>query len=124
MKEVPVGRDDSSRSSSMNSILGSGSVFNGTLRMDGGLRVDGTVEGQVDVTGTLTVGHDGLIRGDVSATQAIIGGTVIGTVRAERQLELQSGSRIEGDVFTRSLIIEEGVFFEGNCRMRPEGEQP
>ncbi len=117
-----MGRDDSSRSSSMNSIVGTGSTFTGTLRMDGGLRVDGTIEGQVDVTGTLAVGHDGLIRGDVSATQAVIGGTIIGTVRAERQMELQSGSRIEGDIFTRSLIIEEGVFFEGNCRMRPEGE--
>ena len=117
-----MGRDDSSRSSSMNSIVGSGSVFNGTLRMEGGLRVDGTIEGQIDVTGTLTVGHDGLIRGDVSATEAIIGGTVIGTIRADYQLELQHGSRVEGDIFTRSLIIEDGEFFEGNCRMRPEGE--
>jgi cytoskeletal protein CcmA (bactofilin family) len=107
----------------MNSIVGAGSAFNGTLRTEGGLRVDGAVEGQVDVSGTLTIGHDGLIRGDVTASQAIIGGTVIGTVKADRQLELQSGSRVEGDIFTRSLIIEEGVFFEGNCRMRSEGER-
>jgi cytoskeletal protein CcmA (bactofilin family) len=94
-----MAREESSKSSAMNSIIGAGSTFNGTLRTEGGL------------------------RGDVSATQAILGGTVIGTVRAERQLELQSGSRVEGDIFTRSLIMEEGVFFEGNCRMRPEGER-
>jgi cytoskeletal protein CcmA (bactofilin family) len=118
-----MAREESSKSSTMNSIVGAGSSFNGTLRTEGGLRVDGAMEGQIDVNGTLTVGHDGLIRGDVTATQAIIGGTVIGTVRAERQLELQSGSRIEGDIFTRSLIMEEGVFFEGNCRMRPENDR-
>jgi len=118
-----MAREESSKSTAMNSIVGVGSAFNGTLRTEGGLRVDGTIEGQLDVSGTLTVGHDGLIRGDVSATQAIIGGTVIGTVRAERQLELQSGSRVEGDIFTRTLIIEEGVFFEGNCRMRLEAER-
>ncbi|NLP05347.1 polymer-forming cytoskeletal protein [Candidatus Fermentibacteria bacterium] len=118
-----MGKEDSPRASSMNSIVGAGSSFTGTLKTEGGLRVDGAVEGQVDVSGTLTVGHDGLIRGDVTAAQAIIGGTVIGTVRADRQLELQSGCRMEGDVFTRSLIVEEGVFFEGNCRMRPEGER-
>jgi|WetSurMetagenome_2_1015567.scaffolds.fasta_scaffold00988_17 cytoskeletal protein CcmA (bactofilin family) len=114
---------EESRSAAMNSIVGAGSAFNGTLRTEGGLRVDGTVEGQVEVSGTLAVGHDGLIRGDVTASQAIVGGTVIGTVRAERQIELQSGSRIEGDIFTRSLIMEEGVFFEGNCRMRPDNER-
>ena len=43
-----MGRDDSSRASSMNSIVGAGSVFNGTLRMDGGLRVDGMVDERID----------------------------------------------------------------------------
>jgi len=47
-----------------------------------------------------------------------VGGTVVGTIHASNQLELQNGSRVEGDIYTRSLIIEEGVFFEGNCRMR------
>lgn len=108
---------------SMNSILGEGSVYHGDMKVNGGLRVDGTVEGEVDVEGTLTVGNDGLIKGNVRISHGIVGGTVIGTISATEQLELQRGSRIEGDIFTRSLIIEEGVFFEGNCRMRQKDQE-
>jgi len=110
-------------STAINSILGAGSVFDGNLRVEGGLRVDGRVEGEVEVTGTLTVGHEGFIKGQVSVAHGIIGGSVSGTVRAEKQLELQNGSKVEGDIFTRSLVIEEGVFFEGHCSMRNHGTQ-
>ena len=106
--------------SAMDSILGSGSVCTGTLRVEGGLRIDGTVDGEVLVSGTLTVGREGVVTGDVTAGQAIVGGKIHGTVRVDDQLELQGGSRIEGDIFTRSLVIEDGVFFEGNCRMSRE----
>lgn len=103
--------------STMDSILGPGSFCKGSLKVDGGLRIDGTVDGEVNVTGTLTLGREGVITGDISVNQAIIGGTIRGTVKAEQQLELQNGSKLEGDIFTRSLIIEDGVFFEGNCKM-------
>ncbi|OPL19691.1 MAG: hypothetical protein AVO35_01585 [Candidatus Aegiribacteria sp. MLS_C] len=101
----------------MDSILGSGSFCKGSIKVDGGLRIDGTVDGEVVVSGTLTVGREGVITGDVTVNQAVIGGRIQGTVRAEQQMELHSGSRVEGDIFTRSLIIEDGVFFEGNCKM-------
>ncbi len=101
----------------MDSILGPGSFFKGSVKVDGGLRVDGTVEGEVNVSGTLTVGPDGVIKGDIVVRQAIVGGKIQGTVKAEEQLELHGGSRMEGDIFTRSLVIEDGVFFEGSCKM-------
>lgn len=108
-------------SAAMDSMLGSGSVCTGSIKVEGGLRIDGTVDGEVLVSGTLTVGREGVITGDVTVGQAIVGGTIRGTVRAEQQLELQSGSRLEGDIYTTSLIIEDGVFFEGQCRMTPRG---
>ncbi len=103
--------------STIDSILGSGSLCKGSIRVDGGLRVDGTIDGEVVVTRTLTVGREGVITGDVTVGQAIVGGKIQGTIRAEHQLELQSGSSLEGDIFTRALIIEDGVFFEGSCKM-------
>jgi len=108
--------------SKMDSILGAGSFCKGSIKVDGGLRVDGTVDGEVVVSETLTVGREGVIIGDVSVNQAIVGGKIKGTVRAEHQLELQSGSRLEGDIFTRSLVIEDGVFFEGNCKMSRDND--
>lgn len=116
-----MSKESSPYMSAVNSIIGPGSIIKGDLKIEGGLRVDGTIEGTVEVTDTLTVGQDGLIKGDVKVKHAIIGGSVLGVVHADIQLELQNGSRLEGDIFTRSLVIEEGVFFEGKCQMRQEG---
>jgi len=116
-KRKPKNMSKKELPSTMDSILGSGSLCNGTIRVDGGLRIDGTVDGEVVVSGTLTIGREGVIIGNVSVNEAVVGGKIKGTVRAEEQLELQSGSRLEGDIFTRSLIIEDGVYFEGSCKM-------
>jgi len=110
--------------SSINSTIGGGSSITGSLEINGGLRVDGYIEGEVKVTGTLTVGHEGRIKGNVNVTHAVIGGTINGTIKADKQLELQNGSRIEGDIITKSLIIEEGVFFEGHCSMSGVDSKP
>ena len=110
-----MGREDTGHA--INSIIGAGSTFTGVLNVQGGLRVDGLVDGEVGVSATLTVGHEGRIKGEITVAQAVIGGTINGTIRAENQLELQNGSRVEGDIYTRSLVIEEGVFFQGHCSM-------
>ncbi len=110
-----MGKEDSGNA--INSIIGTGSTFNGVLSVQGGLRVDGLVDGEVSVSATLTVGHEGRIKGEITVAQAVIGGTINGTIKAENQLELQNGSRVEGDIYTRSLVIEEGVFFQGHCSM-------
>jgi len=117
-----VGREDTGNA--INSIIGAGSSVTGVVNIQGGLRVDGFVDGEVTVSSTLTVGHEGRIKGEISVAQAVIGGTINGTIRAENQLELQNGSRVEGDIYTRSLVIEEGVFFQGHCSMSgKEGSQ-
>ena len=105
------------RNTSISSVISAGGVCSGSLKIDGGLRVNGMVEGEVQVTEMLTVGTEGIIKGNVVADSVVVGGRIEGTVKAENQLELHTGSRIEGDIYTRSLIVEEGVFFEGMCRM-------
>jgi len=117
-----VGREDTGNA--IKSIIGAGSEVTGVVHIQGGLRVEGFVDDEVTVSSTLTVGHEGRIKGEISVAQAVIGGTINGTIRAENQLELQNGSRVEGDIFTRSLVIEEGVFFQGHCSMSgKEGSQ-
>lgn len=117
-----MAKDDSY--SAINSTIGGGSNLKGSLEINGGLRVDGYIEGEIKVNGTLTVGHEGRIKGNISVNHGVIGGTINGTIKAEKQLELQNGSRIEGDIVTKSLIIEEGVFFEGHCSMSGVDAKP
>lgn len=107
----------------MNSIIGQGCTIKGTIDVkDGTLRIDGNFEGTINCPGTLVVGKDGNVTADVSVTSAVIGGKVKGNIDAREKIELQAGSRLEGDIKTTRLVIDEGVFFEGSCKMSPDGK--
>jgi cytoskeletal protein CcmA (bactofilin family) len=93
------------------SVFGKGSRMNGTLKCEGGIRVDGEFEGQIETNDTLVVGKEGHVRANAKVKRAVIGG------RFEGNIELHSGCEMLGEVDTPSLVIEEGVVFEGTCKM-------
>jgi len=101
----------------LNSILGKGCKFKGTIEVDGTLRIDSEFEGVVNCPDTLVVGKTGVVKAEINVKNAVIGGKVIGNIHATNKIELQSGSHIEGDIHTHRLVIDEGVFFEGSCKM-------
>jgi cytoskeletal protein CcmA (bactofilin family) len=111
-----------SDASAATSIIGRGTTFNGVLRVNGSLRVDGEVEGQVFVAQGLVVGPDGVMKAELVVNTAAIAGRVVGRVRAKGKVELRKGGRLEGDVHASSFQIEDGAFFQGNCTMG--GETP
>jgi len=101
----------------INSILGKGCKFKGTVEVEGTLRIDAEFEGVVNCPDTLVVGKTGVVKAEINVKNAIIGGKVVGNINASNKIELQSGSHIEGDITTHRLVIDEGVFFEGSCKM-------
>ena len=108
----------------MNSIIGKGCKFKGTVDVtEGTLRVDGEFEGTINCPDTLVIGKGGKVTAEVKVKSAVIGGHMIGNIEARDKIELQGGSRVEGDIKTRRLVIDEGVFFEGACKMSPEGRK-
>ena len=105
----------------MNSIIGKGCTFKGTVDVrEGTLRIDGEFEGTVNCPDTLIVGKGGKVKAEIKVKSAVIGGTVHGNIDAKEKIELQAGSRLEGDIKTTRLVIDEGVFFEGSCKMSPD----
>jgi cytoskeletal protein CcmA (bactofilin family) len=105
----------------INSIVGPGTKFNGECDVDGTIRIDGEFEGKLNVGKIVIIGKSGVVKGDVKSGEVVIGGKVIGTVAGENKVELQAGAHIEGDIRTKSLIVDEGVFFHGECKMKEEG---
>jgi len=106
----------------INSIVGPGTKFNGECNVEGTIRIDGEFEGKLNVTKVIIVGKTGVIKGDIKSADVIVGGKVIGAINGENRVELQAGAHIEGDIRTKSLIVDEGVFFDGQCRMKDEGK--
>lgn len=101
----------------LNSLLGMGVDCHGTARVEGTLRLDGAFRGNLEVGESLIIGPTGAFEGTACAREVVIAGRFTGEVLGTDQVELQKGARLEGDVLTRSFVIEPGVYFEGNCRM-------
>ena len=80
------------------------------------------LDGKIEASDTVIVGKGGTVKGEIHAAHAVVSGTVEGNVFAKRKIELESGSRLIGDVESVSLVIEDGVFFEGSSKMRKEAD--
>lgn len=99
------------------SILAQGCKFEGTVTVSGTFRVEGEFKGDIGTPESLIIGKTGVVNGSIKVKNAMIGGQLFGNIVAENKIELQSGSHVEGDIKTKRLVIDEGVFFEGNCSM-------
>jgi cytoskeletal protein CcmA (bactofilin family) len=109
--------DTTTGQGSLNSILGQGCKVKGEIELQGTMRVDGEFDGSIECPETLIIGKSGVVKAEVKVKNAIIGGKLVGNITATNKIELQTGSHVEGDINTVRLVIDEGVYFEGNCRM-------
>jgi cytoskeletal protein CcmA (bactofilin family) len=103
------------------SFLQNGVRLKGEIEVDGDLRIEGTVEGTLNTRGVLMLGPKASVDGDIRGREVVIHGRLVGTVRADERVHLARGAKVKGDVFCRSLVIDEGVYFEGRSHM---GEAP
>ena len=101
----------------INSLIGIGTKIEGNVFFSGGLRVDGTIKGNVSETGdqpsTLVLSEQARIEGVIRVSHVVINGAVIGPVQAQEYVELQSKSRVTGDVFYKTLEMHVGAIVEG-----------
>jgi cytoskeletal protein CcmA (bactofilin family) len=98
-------------------IVGAGTILEGTLTVPHSVRIDGTLKGKLETSETLTVGSTGQIEADIIAKSAIIGGCVRGNLSVEDRVELEANASLIGDLKTKDLVINEGATFHGNCSM-------
>lgn len=104
--------------STMNTIIGKDTTITGTLDVKGALRVDGTVKGKVICNDCITIGATGLIEADLEVNTAVVAGRLVGNILQADKIELQAKCEMEGDIKTKSLVIEQGAVFSGSCNMK------
>ncbi|WP_421791448.1 bactofilin family protein [Hyphobacterium sp.] len=96
------------------SIISADMALSGSLNSEGEVQLDGSVNGDVRA-GSLTIGEEASVEGEVVAENVIVRGRVKGSIKA-RQVQLASTARIEGDIVHSALSMESGAFFDGHCR--------
>ena len=106
----------------VNSIIGEGSDFKGEFKINGLLRIDGHFQGTIETDGKVLIGQTGEAVTDIKARLVVVGGNVRGNIFATERVIFLSTGVINGNIITPSLIMEEGVQFEGNCTInkRPD----
>jgi len=98
-------------------ILTSGCHFNGKLYCRGSSRIGGKIEGEIVSEGLLIIEESAVINADVIVDEAIIQGSIKGSLTAKGRVELTHTSCFEGDVETPCLIVHEGAKFNGSAKM-------
>ena len=109
-------------SSSIN-IINNGTLIKGDINANGDFRLDGTLEGNIQLAGKLVVGDTGVVNGNILCQNANIIGTVNGNLSVKELLSLHSTARVKGDILINKLSIEPGAVFTGKCRMIDEVRQ-
>jgi cytoskeletal protein CcmA (bactofilin family) len=101
----------------LNALLGKGSSFEGKLLFEGSVRIDGKFTGEIISTDTLIIGEGADVKGEISVGTLVIVGDYNGNAKATKSVELRAPAKVRGTLTTASIVIERGVFFEGNCKM-------
>jgi cytoskeletal protein CcmA (bactofilin family) len=113
----------SSASSPIESTIGANTHIKGDVQGDGGLRVDGIVEGTIEITGNLVVTESAKIRAEIKASNISVAGAIQGNVTATR-VEILDTGRVWGDLTVRSLLVNEGAYFRGQTIMPQDLKPP
>jgi cytoskeletal protein CcmA (bactofilin family) len=104
-------------------VIARGAVFEGTLRLTGPLHVDGLIDGHVHVEGSVTIGPQGCIRGEVDADVLSIAGRVEGRAAARAHLHMLAGGVLDGDATYTTLQVDNGGVIEGRAVRRGAEEE-
>ncbi|HEX6718709.1 MAG TPA: polymer-forming cytoskeletal protein [Pyrinomonadaceae bacterium] len=102
----------------LSGFVGGGTEVTGEANFKAMMRVDGHLSGRVSSSsGTLIVGANGKVDANIEVAVAVIHGTINGDIIATQRLELGRAAKVNGNIQTPSLVIEQGAVFEGSCKM-------
>jgi cytoskeletal protein CcmA (bactofilin family) len=103
------------------SVLGPTLRFRGELSAQEDLIVQGSVEGSITHTQSLTIGTDGTMTGNIRARVIVIDGKVDGDLYATESVNIRATAKVKGNVFAPRVAVQDGAFFQGQVEMQPSG---
>ncbi len=117
-----------STAGNLTAFIDQGSEFEGKLSFKDTVRIDGVFRGEITSENTLLVGETGEIEATINSQTVVVCGLVTGDINAGHQVVLHKGARMDGDINTPSIVIEEGAIFNGQVSMKldaaPKGLAP
>jgi len=116
MPTSPSTRQDTN-TDDVSAFVGKGVVFKGTITYNGTVRIDGTLDGEINTDGILLVGEEAIITAKVTAGTIVCKGKITGEIQARDKMKLRAPAVLNGGITTPVLSIEEGVTINGTLEM-------
>jgi len=107
----------------INAFLGNHTEFEGKLSFKGAVRIDGRFTGEIFTEGTLIVGQSATIKSEIHVSNIIVSGEIRGNIIADNRIEIHAPGKVFGNIQAPVVVIDEGVTFEGNCRMQKKDKE-
>lgn len=101
----------------LTALIDEGSEIEGKYTFSGTVMLNGKFQGEIASTDTLIIGERGVVNATVRVGTMVINGELVGNVEATERIELKGKARVFGDLEAPVIVVEEGVLFEGHCRM-------
>lgn len=98
-------------------LIGNGTGIVGDINSNGDMRIDGSLKGNIVITGKLVVGPSGAIEGNVQCQNADVSGEINGKITVSELLSLKASAKVLGDIVTGKISIEPNASFTGTCNM-------
>jgi cytoskeletal protein CcmA (bactofilin family) len=103
-------------------VIGPAASFNGYLKCDGSVRIDGLCEGSIETAGNVIIGEGAKVMADITAENVSVSGVMKGNITARDRLEILPTGRVWANIAVTSFLIDDGGFFRGEITMSGEPE--
>jgi len=100
---------------SINTIIGKGSAISGNMKVNGFIRIDGDIDGDLETDGNVIIGENARLHGNLTAKSVIIGGIIKGNIHASESVKVLSDAAVIGDILSRKVQVEASAIFHGHC---------
>jgi cytoskeletal protein CcmA (bactofilin family) len=105
-------------------IVGQGARLEGTIVSAGSLRIDGQVKGKITADGDVILSPQSGVEADIEAQNVTVAGRFKGNIVVKNGAELARGGRVDGNITSKSLVIQEGGIFCGQSLMDQQAPRP
>lgn len=101
-------------------IVGQGAKLEGNVVSAGSLRIDGQVKGQINADGDVMLSPQSQVEADIRAQNVSVAGRFKGNIVVKARTEIAKGGRVEGNITSKTLVVEEGAVFQGQSIMEQQ----
>ena len=98
-------------------IVGAGARLDGNVVSAGSLRIDGQVKGQINADGDVSLSPQSQVEADIRGQNVSVAGRFKGNIVVKGKAHLARGGRIDGNITSKTLVVEEGGIFHGQSIM-------